>query len=181
VNQFATLGQSGGGPFSLATSAVLGDRVVRVGVASGAGPFQLVPGAIDSLDENDRVAVALLPGDPVGAANGFAAGFEPLVQLSREASPSEMAAAFQDQLSPRDCKVMQEDRFSSAFATTMREALCQGTMGQRLLVRGLGRRRHHGRLPGSPLVWRRGRVRTTGSRTLATRPHHQRTAHPAHR
>ena len=129
VNQFATLGQSGGGPFSLATSAVLGDRVVRVGVASGAGPFQLVPGAIDSLDENDRVAVALLPGDPVGAANGFAAGFEPLVQLSREASPSEMAAAFQDQLSPRDRKVMQEDRFSSAFATTMREALCQGTMG----------------------------------------------------
>ena len=129
VNQFATLGQSGGGPFSLATSAVLGDRVVRVGVASGAEPFQLVPGAIDSLDENDRVAVALLPGDPVGAANGFAAGFEPLVQLFRETSPSEMVAAFQDHLSPRDRKVMREDRFSSAFAATMREALCQGAMG----------------------------------------------------
>ncbi len=35
IPQFATLGQSGGGPFALAAAAILGDRVTRVGVASG--------------------------------------------------------------------------------------------------------------------------------------------------
>jgi pimeloyl-ACP methyl ester carboxylesterase len=33
VDRFATAGQSGGGPFSLAAAAVLGDRVIRAGVA----------------------------------------------------------------------------------------------------------------------------------------------------
>lgn len=129
VDRFATLGQSGGGPFALATGALLAHRVMRVGVASGAGPFQLVPDALEDLDANDRAAVALLPGDPVGAANGFAAGFEPLVPLFREGSEADIAAAFEDLLSPHDREVMQEERFSSAFATTMREALSQGTTG----------------------------------------------------
>jgi hypothetical protein len=30
------------------------DRVIRVGVASGAGPLQLVPGALDHFEDNDR-------------------------------------------------------------------------------------------------------------------------------
>ena len=44
IGRFTTLGQSGGGPFSLACATVLGDRVVRAGVTAGAVPFQLVPG-----------------------------------------------------------------------------------------------------------------------------------------
>jgi pimeloyl-ACP methyl ester carboxylesterase len=39
VERFATLGFSGGGPFAIATAAVGGQRVARVGIASGAGPF----------------------------------------------------------------------------------------------------------------------------------------------
>jgi hypothetical protein len=39
-----------------------GGRVSRAGAASGAGPFQLVAGALDDLDDNDRAAVSLLPG-----------------------------------------------------------------------------------------------------------------------
>ncbi len=85
IARFATLGQSGGGPGALAAAAVPGGRVSRVGIASGAGPFQRVPGALGELDDNDRAAVALLPGDPAGAAAAFAAGFEPLAELFRAA------------------------------------------------------------------------------------------------
>jgi hypothetical protein len=47
------LGLSGGGPGALAVAAVPGGRVTRVGIASGAGPFQHVPGALGVLDDND--------------------------------------------------------------------------------------------------------------------------------
>jgi pimeloyl-ACP methyl ester carboxylesterase len=56
VARFAALGLSGGGPGALAAATVAGDRVTRVGIASGAGPFQLVPGALDELDDDDLVA-----------------------------------------------------------------------------------------------------------------------------
>ena len=78
-----------------------GSRVSRVGVVSGAAPFQHVPGALDSLDDNDRAALPLLASDPAAAAAGFAAGFEPLAGRHRAA----------------------------AFEETMREALRQGTSG----------------------------------------------------
>ena len=68
----------------------------------GAGPFRLIPGALDQLDDNDRAAVSLLPGDPAGAASAFAAGFEPLVQLSRISGGSGMASAFPGMLSRRE-------------------------------------------------------------------------------
>lgn len=129
IGRFATLGQSGGGPFSLAAAAVLGDRVTRAGVASGGGPFDLVPGALDSLDDNDRTALSLLPHDPVGAARGFAHGFEPLVTMFRDSSPAEIMAGFQDMLSARDRVLMQDDRLASALGESMKEALRHGSSG----------------------------------------------------
>ena len=129
VARFATLGMSGGGPGALAAAAVPGGRVSRAGVASGAGPFQLVPGALDDLDDNDRAAVALLPGDPAAAASAFAAGFEPLAELSRVPGGPGLASAFEDLLSPRDSQLLADRRFASVFADTMREAFRQGTSG----------------------------------------------------
>ncbi|HUL27701.1 MAG TPA: alpha/beta hydrolase [Streptosporangiaceae bacterium] len=129
VDRFATLGMSGGGPGALATATVPGDRVTRAGVASGAGPFQLVPGALDSLDDSDRAALTLLPGDPAAAAAALGAGFEPLAELARESGGSGVAAAFADLLSPRDSELMADQRLASAFAATMHEALRQGTSG----------------------------------------------------
>ena len=61
VERFATLGQSGGGPFSLASAAVLGDRITRAGVAAGPAPYLEMPGLVDTLDDDDRKALALLP------------------------------------------------------------------------------------------------------------------------
>jgi pimeloyl-ACP methyl ester carboxylesterase len=129
VTRFATLGMSGGGPGALAAATVAGRRVIRAGVASGPGPFQLVPGALGELDDNDRGAVALLPDDPAGAASAFAAGFEPLAELSRMPGGAGLVAAFEDLLSPRDSELLHEQRYASLFAETMREALRQGTSG----------------------------------------------------
>src|SRR5262249_1431614 len=72
---------SGGGPGALVVAAVSGGRVTRLGIASGAGPYQLVPAAVD---DDDPSALGLLPDDPVAAAAAFAAGFEQLAELSRE-------------------------------------------------------------------------------------------------
>ena len=129
VDRFATLGMSGGGPGALAAAAVPGGRVSRAGVASGAGPFQLVPGALDGFDDNDRAAVSLLPGDPVAAASAFAAGFEPLAELSRVSGGSGVVSAFEDLLSARDGELLRDHRFASAFAGTMHESLRPGTSG----------------------------------------------------
>ncbi len=102
VARFAMLGMSGGGPAALAAATVPGGRVTRVGVASGAGPFQHVPGALEDLDDGDRVAVALLPRDPAGAAAAFAAGFEPLVELLGDSDGPGIVSAFAGLLSARD-------------------------------------------------------------------------------
>ena len=129
IEQFATLGQSGGGPFSLACAAVLGARVSRAGVASGAGPFQLVPGAVDSLDAGDQAALALLPGDPEGAARAFGSGFEPLAVLFRTAPAADVARGFDELLSTRDKAIMKDETLSQGFAVGMKEALRTGTTG----------------------------------------------------
>jgi pimeloyl-ACP methyl ester carboxylesterase len=129
VARFATLGLSGGGPPALAAATVPGGRVTRVGVASGAGPFQLVPGALGDLNDGDRAAMALLPGDPAGAAAAFAAGFEPLVELIGASGGPGIVAAFESVLSSRDSELMREPRFAASFEASQREALRQGTSG----------------------------------------------------
>lgn len=128
VHRFATLGMSGGGPAALAAAAVPGGRVSCVGVASGTGPFQRVPGALDSLDDDDRRAVALLPAEPAAAAAVFAAGFEPLAELS-QAAGSGIVSAFAELMSARDRELLRDHRYATALAGTMREALRPGTRG----------------------------------------------------
>ena len=129
VAQFAVLGLSGGGPYALAAATIPGGRVSRVGVASGAGPFQHVPGALEALDDGDRAALPSLTSAPAAAAAVFAAGFEPLAKLARDPDGPGMAAAFADLLSPRDSELLADRHRAAAFEQTMREALRQGTSG----------------------------------------------------
>jgi pimeloyl-ACP methyl ester carboxylesterase len=129
VGRFATLGMSGGGPGALAAATVPGGRVSRAGVASGPGPLQHVPGALDSLDDGDRAALPSLTSDPAAAAAGFAAGFEPLAELARDPDGPGVASTFADLLSPRDSELMADGLRAAAFEETMREALGQGISG----------------------------------------------------
>jgi pimeloyl-ACP methyl ester carboxylesterase len=129
IGEFATLGQSGGGPFSLASAAVLDGRVTRAGVASGGGPFELVPGAMAALDEGDRAALALLPDDPTGAAAAFAAGFEGFAEMFAKSTPLEVASGFGPMLSARDRQILLETELAVAIGTSMKESLQQGCSG----------------------------------------------------
>jgi pimeloyl-ACP methyl ester carboxylesterase len=129
IARFATLGLSGGGPGALAAATVEGGRVTRVGVASGAGPFQEVPGALDDLDDSDRAAMARLPDDPAGAAAGFGAAFEPLVTLARTDRGAGLVSAFDEALSARDRELLADPGFAAVFTDTVREGLRRGTSG----------------------------------------------------
>jgi pimeloyl-ACP methyl ester carboxylesterase len=126
--RFATLGQSGGGPGALAAATVPGGRVTRVGIASGAAPFQ-VPGGLADLDDNERAAVSLLPGDPAGAALAFGTAYEPRAELLRACDGPEIVSLFENSLARRDTELLHDPRLAAAFAETQHEALRQGTSG----------------------------------------------------
>jgi pimeloyl-ACP methyl ester carboxylesterase len=131
VDRFATLGSSGGGPGALATAAVAGGRVTRVGIASGFAPFQLLPGALDELDDDDRAALSLLPGDPASAASALATWLEPLAEVVRVSGGPGFVSFFEgmDMLSSRDSEVLRDPRIAPAVDQTAREGLRQGTGG----------------------------------------------------
>lgn len=134
IDRFAVLGWSGGGPFALAAAAVLGDRVTRVGVASGPGPFQEVPGALDQLDEADLAALVHLPGSPASAAQAFTSAAEaftvggvPMLALrDDEAVLMEgMAAMFGE----GDAAVFADPPLRHALFVTFSEGMRQGFLG----------------------------------------------------
>src|SRR4051794_25085009 len=121
IGRFATLGQSGGGPFALACAAVLGERVTRAGVAGGPAPYQEMPGLLDTLDDDDRKALAVLP-DAEAAAALFAVGFEPLRRLAH-ASDADILAGFKQMLSAHDAEVLDRPELGGALAAAMRGAM----------------------------------------------------------
>lgn len=127
LGRFATTGQSGGGPFSLACGAVLGDRVTRVGVTAGPAPFQEMPGQLDELDEVDAKAVALLPDEGAAAAQ-FALGFEPYRALA-QATDQQVVAGFKEIASPHDGELLDRPEVAKAFAACMRAAMPTTTLG----------------------------------------------------
>jgi pimeloyl-ACP methyl ester carboxylesterase len=53
VDRFGVLAVSGGGPFALATSALMAARVSYVGLVAAPGPYLEVPGAMDQWSEED--------------------------------------------------------------------------------------------------------------------------------
>jgi len=126
LGAFRTSGLSGGGPFALATAVVGRERVLAVGVSSGAAPFQLVPELLAGLSPDDRQALARLPDDPVGAAAGFERGFDLRAALcDRQA----LVEAFGPLLSPSDRRIFEDPMFGEALLDDLREAMRQGARG----------------------------------------------------
>jgi pimeloyl-ACP methyl ester carboxylesterase len=127
IETFATTGHSGGGPFSLACAALLGDRIIRAGSMSGAAPFQEVPELLDLLDANDTLALSKLPDEDAAAAQ-FAVGFEPFRALAR-ASDEEILETYRAILSPHDGELLHQPSVGGAIVSVVRTALVLGTEG----------------------------------------------------
>jgi len=127
LGRFATLGQSGGGPFSLACAAILGDRVIRAGVTAGAVPFQLMPSATSRLDDDDRSAVALLP-DREAAAAAFARAFEPL-RVALQGRDADILAGMRARGSARDRRLLDRPETAALLVASRRAAMVSGTSG----------------------------------------------------
>ncbi len=128
VAQFAPLGLSGGGPFALATGAIGGARVTRIGVASGAGPFQVIPEALEGLSEIDSRAVALLPDSPTEAATVFASGLAPILKVVRQGDDA-VRADFAPLLSAHDRELVADPLLGGSFIASIREGLRHGVEG----------------------------------------------------
>ena len=126
VQRFRATGWSGGGPFALATAAAAPERVQAVGVIAGAGPFQLVPGALERLSEGDKRAEKLLPDDPEAAAAAFSEGFDLTTAL---ASPEALYQSFEPLLCGFDRAQWHEPGRGEALLASMREALKSGVWG----------------------------------------------------
>ncbi len=128
LERFSVLGWSGGGPFALATAALLGDRVTRVGISGGLAPVDQMPGAREALDENDLRALAYLPGDPARAAEQFYAGSAPLLDGMMTMLDDEQAPWIDWMWSESDPEVIADPEARRALFTSFREALRQGPM-----------------------------------------------------
>jgi pimeloyl-ACP methyl ester carboxylesterase len=126
LERFRTTGWSGGGPFALATAATAAKRVSAVGVIAGAGPFQLIPGALEEMSDGDKAAVRLLPGNPEGAAAGFADGFDVTDAL---ASPEALYEMFEPLLCEWDRTQWNDPGCQRALLTDIREAVKSGVWG----------------------------------------------------
>jgi pimeloyl-ACP methyl ester carboxylesterase len=127
LGRFAAFGWSGGGPFALAVAALLADRVTAVGVASGPGPFQKVPGALAQLADSDLAALALLPDRPDEAARQFTIGSELMVAFKDDEPTfmNGMEAAFGN----ADADVLVDPVLRHHLFTMLSEGLRQGAGG----------------------------------------------------
>lgn len=127
LGRMAALGWSGGGPFALAAAAIMGERVTAVGLASGPGPFQEVPGALAQLEAGDLAALALLPEHPDRAAEQFSVGSEMMVAFKddEETFMSGMDAMF----GGTDADVMTDPTLRHHLFVMLNEGLRQGAEG----------------------------------------------------
>ncbi|WP_344139391.1 alpha/beta hydrolase [Luedemannella flava] len=90
LEEYAVVGASGGGPFSVATAAVDPQRVRAVGVIAGAGPWREL--ADPSVEPEERACLARLDdGDLVGARAGMRHLVENVWQAGLRREPDDSA------------------------------------------------------------------------------------------
>jgi pimeloyl-ACP methyl ester carboxylesterase len=133
LDRFAVLGTSGGGPYALACAHELPERITRVGVVSGVGPYD-APGATHGMRWANRVGFQL------------GARFPPLAQLimwSMERQlrrrPERALDAVAQAMPPPDAEIAARPEVRRILAAVFAEAFRQGSRGAARDIVLLGR------------------------------------------
>jgi pimeloyl-ACP methyl ester carboxylesterase len=133
LRTFSVLGASGGGPYALACGYALPQRLTKVGVVSGVGPFG-APGATEGMRWQNRVGFGL------GARFPFLARFI-MRSMARQArrSPERTVEALAKAMSGADAEAVRRPEVRRVLADVISEAFRQGYQGAALDVVLLGR------------------------------------------
>jgi pimeloyl-ACP methyl ester carboxylesterase len=133
IDTFAVLGASGGGPYALACGYALRERVTRVGVVSGVGPYG-APGVTVGMRWQNRVGFRLGARFPILAR---------LIMRSMarqvRRNPDRVVDAVARAMSGADAAAVQRPEVRRVLAEDIGEAFRQGHLGAALDVVLLGR------------------------------------------
>ncbi len=123
IGTFSVLGAYGGGPYSLACASLLPERVVRVGVVSGVGPYS-APGVTDGMRLQNRIAFK------------WGARIPPLARfimssMARQTkkNPERTVEAVAAAMSGRDAEIAKRPEVQQALIAVITEAFRQGSEG----------------------------------------------------
>ncbi len=133
IARFSVVGASGGGPYALACAYQLPDRVVRAGVISGVGPYD-VPGNTRGMRWQNRLAF------------GWGARWPALARLIMRGMrrnvlhrPDRTVEAIAQAMSPVDAEIVRRPEVRALLAADIAEAFRQGIDGAARDVVLLGR------------------------------------------
>ena len=118
VERFGVMGFSSGGPYAVASAALVTDRVAAAGVVSGVTDFGW-PGAWDGYPEADTTLMRI--GDEAQGTEWCEARYGPDGSRFMEAGVGELA--------PADQAALADEVFATALMTAVREAFRQGVNG----------------------------------------------------
>jgi pimeloyl-ACP methyl ester carboxylesterase len=125
LDRFAAYGVSGGGPFALATGALLPGRAVAVAVAGTVAPYGAEGLDLEGMGEAnvEEVEAALRGRAPLAAFIGEKAA------ALMAAEPGELVATMRTLLSPPDAEVLGDPVVGDTLLRTMREGMAHGIDG----------------------------------------------------
>lgn len=133
LGTFSVLGASGGGPYALACGYTLPERVTKVGIVSGVGPYS-APHATDGMRWQNRL------GFQWGARFPFLASFI-MRSMARQVrrDPERVVEAIGKAMSGPDAEVVRRPEVRKMLAEVITEAFRQGHRGAARDVVLLGR------------------------------------------
>jgi len=123
VDRFLVVGGSGGGPYTLACACKLPDRVVRAGVISGVGPYD-VKGITKGMRWQNRVGFRWGARWPALARMAMRS-----MERGIRERPDRTLDALVRAMSPVDAAIAQRPRVKSLLGDIMAEAFRQGSAG----------------------------------------------------
>jgi len=123
LKRFAVLGYSGGGPYALACARSIPERLTRVGVASGAGPFDQ-PGLTDGISSGNLQYFQMVHDKPWLSRQMLR-----MMGLLARFTGNKVIANVQASLPDADRRAVSRPEIQAGFLDMLREALRPGPRG----------------------------------------------------